>query len=519
MKITVTRTKAARIPDGHDGTNVRIARVAKFKLDRERARLEPRRVTRDLLLEQEEANAGRLKVSTTTRAPLSLAEELAGMSPEKIAQLESELSKEDAEKLLYEWSFWSRDNQVAPEEFKQHLKFGWLILAGRGFGKTRTGAEQVKGWVEGHYNANPNHHDHLIIALVAETGSDARDVMVQGESGIIAVSRPQFYPVYKPSRRLLTWPCGCRAHTYSGEEPEGLRGPQFHKAWVDEIAKYKYPQETWDNLELGLRLGLHPQVVVTTTPKPIEIVKTMVADTGFVVTKGSTYDNIANLAAPFIKRVVQRFEGTRTGRQELNAEILDDVPGALFTRRLFDILRVLDTATPEMVRIVVAIDPAVTATDESDETGIAVCGLGTDGHGYYLKDLSGVFSTDGWASRAVAAYDKFMADKIVGEVNNGGDLVGRVVKLVDRTVNYGDVRASRGKHIRAAPIAALVEQGKIHHVGSFATTEDQLVQYTPDGYIGGKSPDRADAYVWAFTELMLKAQGEHDAKDWTLVTG
>lgn len=402
----------------------------------------------------------------------------------------SSLSEEEALMLLYEWRFWARPNQLPPENWR-HV---WLILAGRGFGKTRTGAETVRWLVETGQAKR--------IALVAPTAADARDVMVEGESGILAVSRPDFKPEYEPSKRRITWPNGAVAYTYSAEEPDRLRGPQHDFAWCDELAAWKYPDDTWDNLIFGLRLGDNPRVVVTTTPKPIPLVRKLVNDPETVVTRGSTYENAANLPPSFLKEIRDKYEGTRLGRQEIFAEILDDVPGALWTRSMLDDLRV--KKAPELVRVVVAIDPAVSSGEDSDETGIIVAGKGADGHGYVLDDLTCRMSPDGWATRAVNAYYKHEADRIVAEVNNGGDLVEATIRTVDRKIPYKAVRASKGKRTRAEPIAALYEQGKIHHVGSFPLLEDQMCNFTPDGYDG--SPDRVDALVWALTELMLKGE-------------
>jgi len=402
----------------------------------------------------------------------------------------SSLSEEEALMLLYEWRFWARPNQLPPENWRQV----WLILAGRGFGKTRTGAETVRWMVEAGRAKR--------IALVAPTAADARDVMVEGESGILAISRPDFKPEYEPSKRRITWPNGAMAFTYSAEEPDRLRGPQHDFAWCDELATWKYPDDTWDNLIFGLRLGDNPRVVVTTTPKPIPLVRKLVNDPETVVTRGSTYENAANLPPSFLKEIRDKYEGTRLGRQEIYAEILDDVPGALWNRTMLDELRV--KKAPELIRIVVAIDPAVTSGEDSDETGIIVAGKGVDGHAYVLDDLSCRLSPDGWARRAVDAYHRYEADRIVAEVNNGGDLVEATIRTVDSKAAYKAVRASKGKRTRAEPIAALYEQGKIHHVGSFPLLEDQMCNFTPDGYDG--SPDRVDALVWALTELMLKGE-------------
>jgi phage terminase large subunit-like protein len=394
--------------------------------------------------------------------------------------------------LRYKWRGWrARPNQLAPEGNWRV----WLILAGRGFGKTRSGAEWVREQVERQRCGR--------IALVAETAADARNVMVEGESGILAISRPDCRPVYEPSKRRLQWPNGAVATTYAGDEPDQLRGPQHDAAWADEPAKWKYPTLAWDNMELGLRLGPDPRIVATTTPRPIPLLRELIRDPMTVVTRGSTYDNLPNLAPGFIDRVLKKYEGTRLGRQELHAELLEDVPGALWTRKLIEASRV-PVFPSELRRVVVAVDPAVSSGEESNETGIIVAGVAANGHGYVLEDLSGRLSPDGWARQAVRAYHYYRADRIVGEVNNGGDLIENVLRTVDPQVSYRSVHASRGKYLRAEPIAALYEQGRIHHVGMFAELEDQLCSFVPNEFNG--SPDRLDAAVWALTDLFLEPE-------------
>jgi phage terminase large subunit-like protein len=290
---------------------------------------------------------------------------------------------------------------------------------------------------------------------------------------------------------------------YSGDEPDQLRGPQHDSAWVDEIAKFKYPQDTWDNLEMGLRLGKDPRVVVTTTPRPIPIIKKLLADPMTAITRGKTTDNLQNLSASFIKRVVARYQGTRLGRQELEGELLEDTPGALWTRDLIEAGRIKGIpghapAVPPMQRVVVAIDPAVTAGEDSDETGIIVAGLGRDGHGYTIDDCTLRGSPAVWARAAIVAYYRWHADRIIGEVNNGGDMVEYTIRTIDPNIAFRAVHATRGKMLRAEPVSAIYEQGRWHHVGMFAQLEDQLCDWQP----GDKSPDRLDALVWAATELM-----------------
>lgn len=380
---------------------------------------------------------------------------------------------------------WARDTQLPPVGDWRT----WLILAGRGFGKTRTGAETVRARVEAGAATR--------VALVGQTAADVRDVMIEGESGILAVSPPWFEPKYEPSKRRLTWPNGAIATAYSADEPRQLRGPQHDFAWADELASWATP-EAWDQLMFGLRLGSDPRVIVTTTPRPTRIIRELLADPTTHATRGSTYDNRANLAPAFFEQIIRKYEGTRLGRQELHAEVLDDVPGALWTRAMLDATRTR-TAPPELTRVVVAIDPAVTSGEDSDETGIVTVGKDAAGEYHVLADRSCRMTPDGWARRAVAAFDEHNADRIVAEVNNGGDLVEATLRTVRRNIPYAKVHASRGKRVRAEPIAALYEQRRVHHYGDLAQLEDQMVTFTPDGMDG--SPDRVDALVWALTEL------------------
>ena len=399
------------------------------------------------------------------------------------------LSDREAEALFYDWPTWARPNQLPPEGDWSK----WLLLAGRGFGKSRAGAE----WIIRKARDRPG----CRIAMVARTAADTRDVMVEGESGVLAISPPDFVPVYVSSARRLTWPNGSQATLYSAEEPDLLRGPQHHYAWADELASWKRP-ETWDMLMFGLRLGAHPQVVVTTTPRPVRLVKELVADPTCITVRGSTYENRANLAPSFFSQIVTKYEGTRLGRQELNAEVLDDNPGALWTRALIEAARV--TAAPHFTRIVVGVDPEATSTENSAETGIIVAGLGADGHGYIIDDRSVLGTPHEWGTAAVTAYHRNNADRIVGEVNNGGEMVGYVIYSIDDSVAYKAVHASRSKQARAEPVSALYEQGRVHHLGTFPELEDQMSEWVPAS--GARSPDRLDAMVWAITELMLEQE-------------
>jgi len=425
----------------------------------------------------------------------SLLNSIALMPETKQAEVISKLSDERAIALLYDWEYRARPKQLPPN----WLWRTWLLLSGRGGGKTRVGSEEVRKWAWEGYSP---------IALVGQTKGDVRDTMVElGDSSILKISPPSFRPVYESSKRRLTWPNGVVAVIYSGDEPEQLRGPQHMKAWVDELAKFKYPDDAWANLMFGLRIGDNPQSVVTTTPKPITIIKELIADPSTAVTRGHTLENKANLSPAFMKYILGKYEGTRLGRQELAGEILDDNPEALWERAKIDTLRVREH--PKLHRVVVAVDPAVSANEKSSDTGIIVAGIAWIGavlHGYILADLTLKGSPDQWANAAVTGYHQNQADRIVGEVNNGGDMVEYTVKTVDKNVPFKKVHASRGKYTRAEPVSALYEQGRIHHVGFFGDLEDQLCEWVP----GDTSPDRLDALVWAFTELMLEEVEEEE---------
>lgn len=412
------------------------------------------------------------------------------MSPEKIQELINNLDDIEVEELLYDWELAARSEQVLPEGNWR----AWLILAGRGFGKTRTGAETVRQWIK----------KYPIVNLIAATADDARDIMIEGESGILAVCPSNELPVYKASKRQLHWPNGAKSLIFTADEPERLRGKQSMKLWMDELASWRYA-DSYDQAMFGLRLGDNPQTIITTTPRPTKIIRELVKDPNTFVTRGSTYDNRANLAQAFFNEIIKKYEGTRLGRQELNAEILDDNPNALWQRDRIDELRV--NTAPTLRRVVVGVDPSVSTGEDSCETGIVIAGIGEDGHGYVLNDKSLEATPDGWARKTVEAYHDNKADRIIGEANNGGDLIEAVIRTVDKTVAYKKVHASRGKAKRAEPIAALYEQGKVHHVGSFSKLEDQMCLYDPLDDTGD-SPDRMDALVWALTELMIKPHKE-----------
>jgi predicted phage terminase large subunit-like protein len=370
-------------------------------------------------------------------------------------------------------------------------------MAGRGFGKTRTGAEWIKELVETSAARN--------IALIAPTAGDARDVMVEGPAGILAVSSSWCRPEYEPSKRRISWPNGAVASTFSSEESDRLRGPQHDALWADEVASWNDAQSTWDMAMFGLRVGTHPRWLVTTTPKPIKLLKELLKREGadVTVTRGTTFENSANLAPSFIEAIKARYGGTRLGRQELEAELLSDVPGALWQLDWLDRDRV--ARAPELKRIVVAVDPAASNNEGSDQTGIIVAGIDADKHGYILEDLSGRYAPHEWAQRAVAAYQRHRADRIVAEINNGGLMVEETLRMISRGVSYKAVHASRGKVVRAEPVSALYEQRRVHHVGTFSALEDQLCSFTSDfdRARAGYSPDRLDALVWALSELLV----------------
>ena len=362
-------------------------------------------------------------------------------------------------------------------------------MAGRGFGKTRLGAE----WLA----AKAVRNDGVRCAIVARTFSDTRNVCVEGVSGILNILRE--YDAVKDwnkSNGILTLKNGSIIQTFSADTPDSLRGPQFHFAWTDELAAWQY-EDTWNQLQFGLRLGDHAQTVITTTPRPTKLIKDLVKRETTMVTRGSTFDNAENLSQSALLEMQTRYAGTRIGQQELYGAILDDNPGALWSRALLETARVKDT--PYLTRIVVGIDPAVTSGEDSDSTGIVVAGMSADGHYYILADYTLKASPQVWAEKAVYAFELHKADRIIAETNNGGDLVVHLLQQVKNTIPVKKVTASRGKAVRAEPIAALSEQGKLHMVGYFTELEDELCEYEPG--VSAKSPDRMDAMVWAVTEL------------------
>jgi len=418
------------------------------------------------------------------------------LQPEPVRrQILSELTDQECQALEHDWTFWARRNQLPPAGKWVY----WLLCAGRGFGKTRCGAE----WTQQKAFDNPGTHG----AIIAPTTDDAKKVMlsherehVEGASGILAIAPPWFRPRFEPSKRQLVWPNGTVATLYSAEEPGRLRGPQHHWGWVDEIAAWAGEADAWKMFLFGLRLGMAPQACVTTTPRPITILRDLFKNPSCVVTRGRTYDNIGNLSPVFIEEVIKPFEGTRLGRQELEGEMLLDVEGALWSLDLIDRNRV--AKAPDMERIVIAIDPAGSHRKTSDETGMIVLGRGVDRHGYTIADISCRESPAAWGRRAVKAFWAANADAVVAEKNYGGEMVGEVIQAIDPNVPVILVHASKaGKYPRAEPVAAMMEQGRDHHVGTFPRLEDQMANYSPRNYTG--SPDRMDAKVWGMVEMFF----------------
>lgn len=374
----------------------------------------------------------------------------------------------------------------------------WLLLGGRGAGKTRAGAEWLRHFIRG--AEAPRR-----IALVSETYGDGREVMIDGESGLAHIGPFCERPKYEPSRRRLSWPNGSVGHVFSSEDPEGLRGFQFHAAWCDELCKWRRAEETWSNLQLALRLGARPRQVVTTTPRPTALLKRLMAAERTVLSRATTYDNAQHLSRAFLDEIAAAYEGTSLGRQELLGELVETVAGALWTPEMIEASRI---SAPQgfhlsMDRIVIAVDPPATAGEHADECGVIAAGIIGE-TAYVLADRSaGGLSPKEWASRAVSAFHEFSADRIVVETNQGGDMVRAIVSSIDAGVPVREVFASRGKRTRAEPVAALYEQGRVRHAGAFAALEDQMIHFTG---AGAKSPDRLDALVWAVSDLLLRPQ-------------
>lgn len=446
------------------------------------------------------------------------AKDLRELSDEDFQSVLAELGQDATEELLYDWKFWARPDQLEPQG-KYKI---WMPLAGRGWGKTRTGAETVREWVKQGLGR---------IACVAPTKGDVRRVMVEGNSGLLNIcwkgdkthrGANMGFPVWSPTNNTITWANGARAEFFSAEDPERLRGPQFHASWCDELAAWRNMQETWDMLQFTLRLGRNPKILVTTTPKPVKLIRRVIAlskedPQNYIVSTGSSYDNADNIDLEALKA----YEGTRLGRQELYAEVLEEAAGALWSVELIDKCQTYaeDVDLDKLLRIVVAVDPAITSNNESDMTGIVVAGIDVNGHGIVLEDCTEQLTPAGWAKKAIELYGKYGADRIVAERNQGGDMVRHTIETEDPSVPIRLVHASRGKYARAEPVAALYEQGKVKHLPGLDELEQQMVTWEPLGSMG--SPDRLDALVWAITDLMLGgvakpklslSYGKNDAK-------
>ncbi len=416
------------------------------------------------------------------------------------------LSPREIAFLARDWLIWARDDQLPPVCTPEGRPWRtWLVLGGRGAGKTRAGAEWVRAQALG--LAPLARAPARRIALVGQTLGDVRDVMVEGVSGLLAIHGDAERPRFEPSKRRLAWPNGAEARMFSAEDPESLRGPQFAAAWCDELCKWRHGEETWDMLQFALRLGDAPRQVVTTTPRPIPLLTRIMADPGSVVTRARTRDNAANLAPGFLDEITRRYGGTWLGRQELDGEILEDRPDALWRRCWIEEARVR-AAPHALARVVVGVDPPVTSGSGADACGIVIAGRAEDGRAFVLADrtVQGARPLD-WARAVASAYHDFEADRVVAEVNQGGELVAAVLRQVDGALPIRMVRASRGKWVRAEPVAALYAQGRVCHVGALPELEDQLCDFGPGGLSGGGSPDRLDALVWALSDLMLAPHG------------
>ena len=399
-----------------------------------------------------------------------------------------------------DWRYWAREDKQLPPDGEDWRS--WLILGGRGAGKTRAGAEWVRSRALGLWPETGPRSER--IAIIGPTFDEARLVMIEGKSGLLGIHEDDERPVYEPSKRLLTWPNGSIAQVFSADDPEGLRGPQFDAAWCDELAKWKHDDAVWNMLAFALRLGANPRVVITTTPRPTALLKRLLADAANAVTRSATADNRAHLAQSFWTDIVTRYGGTRLGRQELDGELIDDDPDALFRREKIEEGRV--AAAPELLRIVVAVDPPASHGKRSNACGIVCVGLASDGRAYVLEDCSVHGAKPSlWANRVVALYHGRKACRIVAEVNQGGAMVEQVLREVDPTLAFRAVHATRGKQARAEPVAALYEQGRVRHVGVFPELEDEMCSAIRAGI---KSPDRLDALVWAVTDLMLRRVAE-----------
>lgn len=441
----------------------------------------------------------------------SLAEKLAYGSDEEKVAVFAQFTTQELRYLQHSWKFLGRPKQQEPEEDCQCGCKGrwlnWVLLSGRGFGKSRTGSE----WV--HKKA---HDTYGRFHLVGATAADVRDIIVEGESGIMETMKPWNKCRYQPTKRAILWDNGAKALTFSAEEPERLRGHQCEAAWADELAAWTYMDETWRQLQLGLRLGPFPRTVVTTTPKPLPLIKRLVKDKRNHTTRGNTFENISNLSETFIHEITQTYEGTRFGRQEIEGEILDESDMALWSREILENLRVepevfwpsdetrgtAEGSIPPLKRIVIGVDPSMSfGSETAAETGIVVCGLGRNDHAYVLQDASGKYRPEQWAKKVATLYHYWMADRVIAEANQGHALVKHTIAVEDPTVAVKDVHAQKNKITRAEPISTAYERERVHHVGQFKELEDQMCQWEQGD---PNSPDRMDAMVWAMTDLIGK---------------
>jgi phage terminase large subunit-like protein len=408
---------------------------------------------------------------------------------ERVKLIEA-LTDKEADELFYDWSLWARQDQRPPAG---DWVF-WLILAGRGSGKTRAGAEAVREWSQ----------TFAFVNLMGPTHDDVRDVMVEGESGLLAICPQEERPTFSRSSQRLDWPNGAVSLLFSAEEPDRLRGKQHMKLWMDELAAWRHA-DAFDQAVFGLRLGDKPQAVITTTPRPIKIIKHLVSDNDTIVTRASTFDNTEFLAEGFIKRIAARFQDRAIGRQELFAEIIEEAAGALWTRDLLEKQRLPATGVYEYRLIVIGVDPPARSGPKADECGIVVVGKRVNGDIHVLADLTSQGETPGqWGARVGAAYRRFKADRVVAEINNGGEMVVEVLRQAEPNLPVRKVTATRGKFVRAEPVAAAYERGIVYHLGQLPALEDQLCTLTPDfdSRTSGYSPDRADALVWAISDLI-----------------
>ena len=410
------------------------------------------------------------------------------------------------ELVLSRWDVFAHEHQMPPCLAPNGQPWlTWLLIGGRGAGKTRAGAEWVRAQALGiaPLAGVPVGN----IALVGETEHDVREIMVEGLSGLLAVHRRDERPVWTPSRRRLEWRNGAVAYAFSAEDPESLRGPQFGCAWSDEMAKWRYAHAAFDMLQFGLRLGQQPRQMITTTPRPTALIKRLMLEPTSVVTRAGTQANAYHLAPTFLKGVLARYKDTRLGRQELDGEIIEDRPDALWSRALIETCRVSDT--PPLARIVVAVDPPASSGKRADACGIVAAGITAEGAIHVIADETVSQATPAvWAAKAIALWRRLEADALVAEVNQGGEMVRSVINEVDASVPVVSVRAHRGKYLRAEPVATLYEQGRVKHAGLFPALEDEMCDFGPGGLSSGRSPDRIDALVWAIASLTFTARAQ-----------